>query len=221
MSNTSDWGASGGSGNKPQGSGGTSTGGTSKGPGGTSMADLTGQVSGAIRDGAREMKEQASNVAESAKGLASQAGEKLLSSVEEQKAAGADFVGGIAGAIRRAANEFDKDVPQAAQYIRRAADQIGTVSDAFRRRDLSQLVADVQGFARKQPTAFLGAAVLAGFAVVRFLKTSTAGATAGNTQATGSHVGTGSHMGTGSPSMPGNQPGRSPSGGDWSSRDRM
>jgi len=148
-------------------------------------ANLTGQVSGAIRDGAREMKEQASNVAESAEGLASQAGEKLLSSVEEQKAAAADFVGGIAGAMRRAANEFDKDVPQAAQYIRRAADQIGTVSDAFRRRDLNQLVADVQGFARKQPTAFLGAAVLAGFAVVRFLKTSTAGATAaGDTRAT-------------------------------------
>ena len=51
------------------------------------------------------MKQQA--LAESAKGLASQAGEKLLSSVEEQKAAGADFVSGVAGSIRRAANEFD------------------------------------------------------------------------------------------------------------------
>jgi hypothetical protein len=130
------------------------------------MTDLSDQVSGAVREGAREVKEQASNVTESAKGLASQAGEKLLSSVEEQKAAGADFVSGVAGAIRRAATEFDKDVPQAAQYIRLAADQIGTVSDAFRRRDLNQLVADVQGFARRQPTAFLGA-VLAGFAAVR------------------------------------------------------
>ena len=61
-------------------------------------------------------------------------------------------------------------LPQAAQYIRLAADQIGTVSDAFRRRDLNQLVADVQGFARRQPTAFLGAAFLAGFAAVRFLE---------------------------------------------------
>jgi hypothetical protein len=41
-----------------------------------------------------------------------------------------------------------------------------------------KLVADVQGFARRQPTAFLGAAVLAGFAAVRFLKASTAGANA-------------------------------------------
>ena len=185
MSNTSEWSASGGPGKKPQG-GGT----TSKGPGGTSMADLNVQVSGAVKEGSREMKEQAANVAETAKGLASQAGEKLVDTAEKQKAAGADFVSGMAGAIRRAANEFDKDVPQAAQYIRLAADEIDTASDAFRKRDLQQLVADVQGFARRQPTAFLGAAVFAGFAVVRFLKTSTAGTHAGKNPGTISPHGT-------------------------------
>jgi hypothetical protein len=212
MSNTSDSGASGGSGKKPQ-----AASGTNKSPG-TSMAAISGQVSGAVREGAREMKERASNVAESAKDLASQAGEKLLSSVEEQKTAGADFVTGMAGAIRRAANEFDKDVPQAASYIRLAADQIDTASDAFRRRDLSQLVADVQWFARRQPTAFLGAAVLAGFAVVRFLKTSTAGANGGHSS--GTYLGSGAHQGTGSRTMSGNRPGVSPSG-DRSSRGRI
>ena len=210
MNNPSEWGASGGPGKKPQG-----TGRPGKGPSGTSMPNLSGQVSGAVREGAREVKEQASNVAESAKDLASQAGEKLLSSVEEQKAAGADFVAGVAGAIRRAANEFDKDVPQAAQYIRLAADQIGTVSDAFRRRDLNQLVADVQGFARRQPTAFLGAAVLAGFAAVRFLKTSTAGANASGPEHW--HAA----QGPGSRSMSSNQPVRSLPGEDWSYRGRM
>jgi uncharacterized phage infection (PIP) family protein YhgE len=210
MSNPSEWGASGGPGKRPQG-----TGGSGNSPSGTSTADLSRQGSSAVREGAREVKEQASTVAESAKGLASQAGEKLLSSVEEQKAAGADFVSGMAGAIRRAANEFDKDVPQAAQYIRLAAAQIDTASDAFRRRDLNQLVSDVQGFARRQPTAFLGAAVLAGFAVVRFLKTSTAGAKAGN------HQDTSTHHGPGSRSMPSNQPGEFPSGEGRSSRNRM
>jgi hypothetical protein len=178
------------------------------------MTELSAQVSGAVREGAHEAKEHASNVAESAKGLASQAGEKLLSSVEEQKAAGADFVSGVAGAIRRAANEFDKDVPQAAQYIRLAADQIGTVSDAFRRRDLNQLVADIQGFARRQPTAFLGAAVLAGFAAVRFLKTSTAG-----TNSDGRSTNT--QQSPASRPMSSNRPGGSRSGEDWSSPGRM
>src|SRR5947209_466631 len=157
MSNT-EWGA-GGPGRTPQG------GGASRTPAGTVAPDLGAQVSDTVRQAGREIKQQAATVAESAKGLASQAGEKLLNTVEEQKAAGADFVSGVAGAIRRAANEFDRDVPQAAQYIRLAANQIDSVSDAFRRRDLNQLVADVQGFARRQPTAFLGAAVLAGFAI--------------------------------------------------------
>ena len=208
MSNTSEWDAAGGAGKTPQG-----TGRIERDLSGTSMTDLSGQVSGAIRESAREVKEQASNVAGSAKGLASQAGEKLLSSVEEQKAAGADFVSGVAGAVRRAANEFDKDVPQAAQYIRLAADQIGTVSDAFRRRDLNQLVADVQGFARRQPTAFLGAAVLAGFAAVRFLKTSTAAANASSRS-------TGTQQSAASRPMSSNQPAGSRPGEDWSFRGR-
>ena len=189
MSNPSEWAPSGGPGKKPQ---------VTEGPGkGSSMPNLGGQVSSAVREGAREVKDQAASIAESAKDLASQAGEKLLSSVEQQKAAGADFVTGVAGAMRRAANEFDKDVPQAAQYMRLAADQVGTVSDAFRRRDLNQLVADVQGFARRQPTAFLGAAVLAGFAAVRFLKTSTAEANA-STRSNGPQHGAGSMSGDGS-----------------------
>jgi hypothetical protein len=211
MSNTSEWGASGGPGKKSQ----ATSDSTGKGSSETSMTDLSRQASGAVRESTREVKEQASNVAESAKGLASQAGEKLMSSVEEQKAAGADFVTGVAGAIRRAASEFDKDVPQAAQYIRLAADQIGTVSAAFRRRDLNQLVADVQGFARKQPTAFLGATVLAGFAAVRFLKTSTAGANFS------SHQGAGPHHSTESRSISSNQLGGSRAGEDWPSRGRM
>jgi hypothetical protein len=214
MNNPSEWGTSGGPGKKPQGMGGASAPG--KGASGTSMPNPSSQVSGAVREGAREVKEQASTVAESAKHLASQAGEKLVSSVEEQKTAGADFVAGVAGAIRRAANEFDKDVPQAAQYIRLAADQIGTVSNAFRQRDLNQLVADVQGFARRQPTAFLGAAVLAGFAAVRFLKTSTAGANASGNQSNGPH-----YKGPGSTSISSNEPVRSLSGEDSSYRNRM
>ena len=137
-----------------------------------SSSSTGAQASEPVRQAVGAVKEQAASVAESAKDLASKASEKVASAVEEQKAAGADFVSDMAGSIRRAATEFGQ-VPQAAQYMRLAAEQIDSVSDAFRRRDLSQLVSDVQGFARRQPTAFLGAAVLAGFAVVRFLKTST------------------------------------------------
>ena len=74
--------------------------------------------------------------------------------------------------MRRAAREFDTDLPIAGTYIRKAASQIEGVSDHIRNGNLNDLVRNAQSFARRQPTAFLGLAVLAGFGAVRFLKSS-------------------------------------------------
>jgi len=106
------------------------------------------------------------------RGMATQAGEKLMDTAEQQKMAGADFVTSLADATRRAAGEFEDQVPQAAEYIRYAADQMQTMSDSLRRRDVGQMLSDVQSFARRQPTAFLGVSFLAGFAAIRFLRSS-------------------------------------------------
>ena len=45
-------------------------------------------------------------------------------------------------------------------------------ADSIRSGDFNDLVRNTQSFARRQPTAFLGIAALAGFAAVRFLKSS-------------------------------------------------
>jgi len=134
--------------------------------------DLKKQASGVAEDVTREVKEQVSNLSENAKDAVSGAGDKLWSAAEDQKNSGADFVTGIAAAVRRAAGGFDNQIPQAGEYIRRAADQIDKTSDAIRQRDLSELLDGVQDFARRQPTAFLGATVLAGFAAIRFVRSS-------------------------------------------------
>ena len=110
------------------------------------------------------------------RGMASQAGEKLMESAERQKVAGADFVSGLAETARRAADDVEGQSPTAASYIRSAADQVESFSDSLRRRDMGQMVSDVQSFARNQPTAFLGISFLAGFAAVRFLRSGSAGA---------------------------------------------
>lgn len=107
--------------------------------------------------------------------MASRAGEKLMDTAEHQKQAGADFVTDMAGAVRRAAGEFEQQLPEAADYIRYAADQIETMSDSIRRRDVGQMVEDVQSFARRQPTAFLGLSFLAGFAAIRLLRSGSRG----------------------------------------------
>jgi len=134
--------------------------------------DFKKQASGVAEDVTRQVKEQASNLSENAKDAVSGAGDKLWSAAEDQKNSGADFVTGIAGAVRRAAGEFDHQIPQAGEYIRRAAEQIDRTSDAIRQRDLSELLDGVQDFARRQPTAFLGATVLAGFMAIRFVRSS-------------------------------------------------
>jgi len=74
--------------------------------------------------------------------------------------------------MRRAAREFDSDLPIAGKYIRKAAAQVENVSDSIKTGDFNDLIESAKTFARRQPTAFLGLATLAGFAVVRFLKSS-------------------------------------------------
>ncbi len=125
--------------------------------------------SGASRD------QSSGGISGMASGMASKAGEKLMDVAEQQKGVGADFVSGMADAVRNAAGSFDGQLPQAGDYIRYAADHMADMSDALRRRDVRQLVSGVENFARQQPTAFLGLTFLAGFAAVRFLRSSTQG----------------------------------------------
>jgi len=136
--------------------------------------DLKSQASDLAQSATQTVKSQAENLTESARELAANAGEqmgeKVKAAVADQKSAGADYVGNIAEVVRRASYEFDSQLPQAGHYIRQAAAQISNVSDALRTRDISELASNVQDFARKQPAAFFGAAVLAGFAAVRFFK---------------------------------------------------
>jgi gas vesicle protein len=83
---------------------------------------LAGSSSDAIKD-------QASEFIDAAKDVASQATDKLKQTVDSQKSAGADYVGSLAETIRRAAREFDGDLPIAGTYIRKAASQVEGVAD--------------------------------------------------------------------------------------------
>jgi methionine synthase II (cobalamin-independent) len=145
-----------------------------------SVTDQALSASREIKDKAIELasassetvQKQASDFVDAAKEVASQATDKLKQTVDGQKSAGADYVGSLAGTIRRAAREFDSDLPIAGTYIRKAASQVEGVADTIRTGNFRDLVRAAQSFARRQPTAFLGMAVLAGFGAVRFLKSS-------------------------------------------------
>jgi gas vesicle protein len=134
--------------------------------------DLKNKASELTETMTRTAKNQAANLGDAAKDLASDATGRVKTAMDEQKAASADYLGTIAQAVQRAAGEFQSDVPQAAQYIRQAASQISSVADAVRDRNMHDLVGEVQNFAKRQPTLFFGGAVVLGFAALRFLKSS-------------------------------------------------
>jgi hypothetical protein len=134
--------------------------------------DLKEKAAGLAGSSAEAIKDRASDAMDAARDMASQATDKFKQTVDDQKKQGADYVGNLADTMRRAAREFDHDLPIAGAYIRKAASHIEGVSDQIKTGNLSDLVSGAQAFARRQPTAFLGLAVLAGFGAVRFLKSS-------------------------------------------------
>jgi hypothetical protein len=147
--------------------------------------DLKDKAMGLAGSSSDAIKEQASDFIDAAKDVASQATDKLKQTVDGQKSAGADYVGSLAETIRRAAREFDGDLPIAGTYIRKAASQVDGVADTIRTGNFNDLVRGAQSFARRQPTAFLGIAVLAGFGLVRFLKSSADDSSVDNTRQMG------------------------------------
>ena len=93
-----------------------------------------------------------------------------------QPPGGAPIVDGDLTAFPTATNPTQQVViaaPVAGDYVV----QVRGVNVTARSAATGAPAGNVQDFARKQPTAFLGAAVLIGFAAVRFLKSGT-GATA-------------------------------------------
>ena len=136
---------------------------------GRDLKDKASDLAGASAD---TFKAQASGFVDAAKDVASQATDKLKETVSERKGAGADYISSLADTIRRASREFDADLPIAGSYMRKAAAQVEGVSDSIRTGEFNDVVRNAHDLARRQPTAFLGLAALAGFAVVRFLKSS-------------------------------------------------
>lgn len=94
-------------------------------------------------------------------------------------------IGEFAGVFRNAAKQIDDTKsPTTARVAQQAADSLERISGNLRNKDLDSVVREVEGFARAQPALFVGAAVMAGFLAIRFLKSSNS-----NQSQIGSHQG--------------------------------
>jgi len=91
---------------------------------------------------------------------------------EQQKEAGADQIGGVARAVHEAAREIEDKMPQAAKFVHNAATRLEGAAASLREGSLGDLLCSFKNFARSHPAGFFGGAVLAGFVLSRFLKSS-------------------------------------------------
>ena len=91
---------------------------------------------------------------------------------EDQKSSGARKLGDVARVVHVAATQLQPELPQAAKSIHDAAGALEQASTALRERSVDELVNSCLNFARGQPVAFFGIATLTGFAVARFVKSS-------------------------------------------------
>lgn len=96
----------------------------------------------------------------------------VRATAERQKEAGVERLEGLADAVHGAADQLARQLPQAADYVHSAADRIERVSESLRNRSIEDLLQMAGHFARTQPAALFGGAVVAGIALSRYLKSS-------------------------------------------------
>jgi hypothetical protein len=115
---------------------------------------------------AGELKQKAEDSAEDMR-------RRAISAVDQQKDAAVGGIEGVAQALRSASDDLrERGQPVAAEYSRQVADGLESMANWVNRRNLDDVVGSVEDFARQRPVAFIGGAVVAGFALARFMKSS-------------------------------------------------
>ncbi len=122
----------------------------------------------------QQMAEAAANMKQrdDAKEETTETADRFQDQAREQQRAGADFISQLANNIRNAAHAFEADTPFAARGFNSAAEYVEDAAEKIRNGTYRDLVGGVSDFSQRQPVAFLGLSVLAGFAAVRFFKAS-------------------------------------------------
>jgi F0F1-type ATP synthase membrane subunit b/b' len=101
--------------------------------------------------------------------------QRALSAVDQQKEAAIGGIEGVAHALRSASDDLrERGQPLAAEYSRQVADGVESLANWVSRRNVDDVKGGLEDFARARPVAFLGGAVVAGFAIARFMKSSSA-----------------------------------------------
>jgi uncharacterized phage infection (PIP) family protein YhgE len=126
-----------------------------------------GEAVSKVADVAQEASSQAKQAAAS---LASEANQQAKGFLNQQLASGADLVGNIADSLRAAADNLNQNTPQLAEIARGAAERVEDFSRDMRGQSVEELMRTASDFTRRQPALVFGFASLAGFLLMRMVK---------------------------------------------------
>jgi hypothetical protein len=138
-------------------------------PASNRVGQRTAKVAGEAFSSGSAMAGDAANKTKQGSAAASVT-EHVKQLLDRQVGSGADMMGHVAGAVNRAAQELDRDAPQLAGMVRMAAEQMNGYADGLRDQSVGQLMRAASDFTRRQPAMVFGLAALAGFFVLRTLK---------------------------------------------------
>jgi hypothetical protein len=131
----------------------------------------------AAKDEAHALKQQAretaAEVKEGVREVAEDVKEQVRASATKQKDVAAQQMGGLAHALQTASDDLHgRGQDTAAAWVRQVAAGLERASGTVRERNVDDLIGSVEDFARRQPVAFIGGAVAAGFGLARLMKSS-------------------------------------------------
>jgi hypothetical protein len=139
------------------------------GPGVTSAEPPSGAL-----DQAQQKLGQAVDRAQGTAGQVSQqAKQQATLRLESQKGQVVDSLVTVAQALRQTGQHLhEQEQTAVGGYVEQAAERMESVTNYLRVRDVPQLLAETQDFARRRPGLFVGGAVALGFLGARFLMSS-------------------------------------------------
>jgi hypothetical protein len=128
--------------------------------------------------GGRSNGDEERTLTSEAQQVASDLADKATRTAERQFAGGKEravqIIGQLAEALRHSGQTLSSsaDLPMANDYLGRAASQIEGLSGYLKKKSLTDVVGDVERYARREPVLFTGGALLLGLLGGRFLRSS-------------------------------------------------
>jgi len=122
-------------------------------------------------DAAQNLKDQAQQTADMA---ADQVKQSAMTQAGSQKDRVTGSLNGFADTLHEAGKQLESSDQSGffAKYVQQAADRVEQVAHHLDEREINELLAEVETYARQQPAIFLGGAFVLGVLGARFLKSS-------------------------------------------------